>query len=242
MRAPELDRVVLAVGAAVLIGVLLMVASVMHANGTASSTRPHVTVIWSGNGPGGSPARAATTRAPALATGAETPHAPPGQALGVSVQPGRLTMTSTGDSVRFTHTGTRVANGGRYDGTLPVVTVVDARGSLVGWNATVSLQGIDGLSPAQLAGAQLCALPNAPTIVAGNPGEVSAAGRSCGGIDQPVTVFFARPKGGGGTFTDTATVALTVPSDVGVNPLTAYLAYLAPQFPAGARLSGAEHL
>jgi hypothetical protein len=165
-----------------------------------------------------------------VAGGAPGPaDVPASQTLGVSVLPGLLTMTPTGDSVMFTHSGDRIVNGGRYNGTLPVVTVVDARGSLVGWNATVSLQGIDGLTPSQLASAQLCATPNAPTIVAGNPGEVSAAPRSCAGIDQPVTVFFAQPKGGGGTFTDTAALTLTVPSDVGVDPLTAYLANLAPE-------------
>jgi hypothetical protein len=121
-------------------------------------------------------------------------------------------------------TFSRSGNGGdSYLGALPLVKVVDARGSLAGWDASVSLQGIDGLSSSELAGAQLCANPDTPTVVAGNLGEVRGAKNSCGGLGEPVSVFYAPSGGGGGTFTDTASLTLSIPAGK-AGPVTASLA------------------
>ncbi|MGA2472894.1 MAG: hypothetical protein ABSG39_05305 [Acidimicrobiales bacterium] len=49
-----------------------------------------------------------------------------------------------------------------HRGELSPVTVVDARGSLVGWRATVSLQAVAGENPAPLAHAFLCATAHRP--------------------------------------------------------------------------------
>jgi hypothetical protein len=42
-------------------------------------------------------------------------------------------------------------------------TVNDARGSLVGWRATVSLETVSGLDAAQLASTRLCVSPHPTT-------------------------------------------------------------------------------
>jgi hypothetical protein len=223
-RGTEHDGLVLAVGAVVLVGVLLMGAWVAHAEAISSSTPPHVKVAWSGSGSGpdggSSPAASPSTSAPAQASASNDGGL--SQTLAVPVLPGSLTISPTADSVTFSPQGN--GQGGAYLGTLPLVRVVDARGSLVGWDASVSLQGVDELSASQLASAQLCVNPDAPTTVAGNPGEVRAATQSCGGVGGPVSVFFAPASGGGGTFTDTAALTLRIPAGGAPNPMTATLA------------------
>jgi hypothetical protein len=145
------------------------------------------------------------------------------QTIGVSVLPGPLTVSPTSNSVTLTRNGKGHGAGEPYRGELPLVKVVDARGSLVGWNASVSLQGISGVSGSQLAGAQLCVSPNTPTVVAGIPTEVRSAQSSCGALGDAVSLFFAPPEGGGGTFTDTAGLKLVVPESA-PGQLTASLA------------------
>jgi hypothetical protein len=237
--------VVLAVGAVVLVGALLMGASVAR-EAIASSTPPHVKVAWSGTGRDGSSPVAATimtttgtTPGPAQApssndaiAGQTAPVNVVGaagaasgdlsQTLSVSVLPGSLTVSPTSDSATFSRSGN--AGGQAFRGDLAPVKVVDARGSLVGWNASISLQSVDGLSTAQLAGAQLCATPDTPTVVAGNPGDARAATPSCGRFGEPVSVFFAPAGGGGGTFADTAVLTLGLPAGITANPASATLA------------------
>ena len=131
------------------------------------------------------------------------------QTLSVSVLPGQLTVSPPTESVSLTKA--QGQGGGSLTGSLPTVTVVDARGSLVGWRATVSLQSVAGVSDSDLAKATLCVSPDAPTVVAGNPPEVSAGHQVCGGVDDPLQLFFAPPNGGGGTFSDTGTLTLRLP-------------------------------
>jgi hypothetical protein len=227
-RGTEHDGVVLAVGAVVLVGVLLMGAWVAHADAVSSITPPHVKVARSGTGPDGSSLAATTaTTTPASVQAPASNDGDLSQTLTASVRPGFLTINPTAgsvrpwaDSVTFSHDGN--GHGGPYRGTLPPVRVADARGSLDGWDATVSLQGIDGLSASQLAGALLCINPRRPAIVAGNPGEVRSAKNSCGGVGEPVSVLFAPPGGGGGTFTDTASLKLRFPGGA-ANPVSATL-------------------
>jgi hypothetical protein len=132
------------------------------------------------------------------------------QALVVSLRPGPLTITPATEAVSFTKVH-GAGNGGPKVGSPSTVTVVDARGSLVGWQATVSLQSVNGFSAADLAKAKLCVSPDAPTVVAGNPPEVKAGRHQCGSAGEALTLFYAPPNGGGGTFSDTGALTLIVP-------------------------------
>ena len=53
-----------------------------------------------------------------------------------------------------------------------------------------------------------------PTVVAGNPGDARGVQLSCAGVGEPVSVFFAPPQGGGGTFSDTAELTLIIPGGI----------------------------
>lgn len=141
------------------------------------------------------------------------------QTLEVSILPGNLTIAPATESISFAK-----ANGGHVAGSLSTVTVVDARGSLVGWNATVSLQSIDGVSAADLAKAKLCVSPDAVTVVAGNRPEVKSGQHACAKASGALTLFYAPPNGGGGTFSDTGSLTLQVPGSTLTSPVTATLA------------------
>ena len=157
----------------------------------------------------------ASTVSPAGAAGSSSgiaagPASSVQQTIGVSVLPGVMTVSPTTESVTLSRVG--LLHQSVYQGGLTPVTVHDARGSLVGWHATISLQGIGGVSTVTLARARLCASAAAPTMVAGNPADVvHGAARSCAGAGAPVSVFFAAPGGGGGTYSDTAGLTLAVP-------------------------------
>jgi hypothetical protein len=114
-------------------------------------------------------------------------------------------------------------NGVTMAGSLSPVTVVDARGSLVGWRATVSLQSVAGFSATELAQARLCVSPDAPTVVAGNPPEVKSAPHACANAGDPLTLFFAPPGGGGGTFTDAGDLTVLLPGAATPGTLAATL-------------------
>jgi hypothetical protein len=73
-----------------------------------------------------------------------------------------------------------------------IITVNDARDSLVGWRATVSLETVSGLDAAQLASTGLCVSSHPTTLVAGNPADVvRSSPRACAGPDEPISVTFA---------------------------------------------------
>jgi hypothetical protein len=144
------------------------------------------------------------------------------QTMEVSVLPGQLSITPAGETVSFTKAHGR-GNGGPQAGSLSTVTVVDARGSLVGWDATVSLQSVNGVSAADLAKARLCVTPDTPTVVAGNPPEVKAGRHACGKAGDALTLFDAPANGGGGTFSDIGSLTLRVPGRP-AGPATATLA------------------
>jgi hypothetical protein len=144
------------------------------------------------------------------------------QIIAVPINPGPLTVTPSSESVSFA--GADGSNGGRMAGSLSTVTVVDARGSLVGWDATVSLQSVDGVSAADLAKAKLCVSPDAVTVVAGNPPEVKAGRHACAKAGDALTLIYAPSNGGGGTFSDTGGLTLQVPGAKLASPVTATLA------------------
>lgn len=145
------------------------------------------------------------------------------QILSLTIRPGPLTITPSSESISFTQ-GRGRGEGESLAGSLSTVTVVDARGSLVGWRATVSLQSVAGLSAADLAKATLCLTPAERTVIAGNPPEVKSAHHSCGGVGAPLTLFYAPPNGGGGTFTDTGSLTLSLPGVTGASAASATLA------------------
>ena len=147
------------------------------------------------------------------------------QTIGLTVLPGPLTATPADETVTLS----QISPFGRaepdFEGVVSTITVDDARGSLVGWRATVTLQSVSGLSAVQVAGARLCVAPHPSTMVAGNPADVvGAAGRSCGRAGQPVPVFAASPGGGGGVYSDSAGAVLVVPGGVLPGSVTATVA------------------
>lgn len=142
------------------------------------------------------------------------------QTIAVVIRPGPLTVTPSSESITFT----RSHDGGSLASSLSPVTVVDARGSLVGWDATISLQSVEGVSAADLAAAKMCVSSDPVTVVAGNPPEVKAGKHTCGTVGDSLTLFYAPPNGGGGTFADTGRLTLDLPVAADASTLTATLA------------------
>ncbi len=217
----------MAVGVAALAGTLFVGGFAAYAATTAPGDPELVSVSW--NGPNDAPGdHATTTTAPAQVVDVPSTATGSGggvqQTLDVAVLPGPLTVEPATESVSLS---VRPFGLGEpfYVGGLSPITVVDARGSLVGWRATVSLQAIPGLDAQQLAQAELCAAPRPPTMVAGNPDDdVRGAPRACAGSGRPIPVFFAAPGGGGGTYSDSAGLELIVPGWTSSSHLTASLA------------------
>ena len=201
---------------------LVLGGAIAHAAETAPATAVSVSVSGSGPGaPAGDPT-STTSSAPvtpgggavvdAGATASGEPGASVQQTIGVSVLPGSLTVSPGAESVTLSQVDLLGQALPVYRGELAPVTVVDARGSLVGWRrATVTLQSVAGADAALLADARVCAGAPGPTMVAGNPSDVvQGEARSSAGIGQPVSVFWAAPGGGGGTYRDTATLTVLV--------------------------------
>jgi hypothetical protein len=204
------------------------------APGPASATT--VTATPAPGSPGGSPAPSSlppvrispipgwnptngngVATAPGLAGGSTSVQ----QELVLAVTPGPLTASPGSESVVLSRPGAGRGPNGQgqgpaFGGGLGAVTVIDARGSLAGWSATVTLHSVSGLDAAQVAGARLCVSPAAPAMVAGNPADVvRRAPSSCGAPGEPISLFFAAPGGGGGTYTGTAGLSLDVPGAPG---------------------------
>jgi hypothetical protein len=217
---------------------------IAHAATAAESAGPAaVSVSWTGPdgqpvGPDGAPVTATTVASgtdngtvsppPSAPTGVSVAGASDGasasldQTISVSILPGPMTVSPTSESVAFSQSHGQ-GQGGPYRGSVAPVTVVDARGSLVGWNATVTLQSVTGLDDAQLAHARLCITPDPVTVVAGNPPEVRSGAHTCGSVGDPLTLFDAPPNGGGGTFSDTGALSLWLPGTATGNQVTASL-------------------
>ncbi len=204
-----------------------------YAAATAPGDPELVSVSWTGpNDAPGDHTAALTTTGPAQVVNVPSTASGSGggvqQTLNVAVLPGPLTVEPPTESVSLSQVRPFGLGEPFYLGELSPITVVDARGSLVGWRATVSLQAIPGLDAQQLAQAELCAAPRPPTMVAGNPDDVvRGAPRSCAGSGRPIPVFFAAPGGGGGTYSDSAGLELIVPGWTSSSHLTASLAVAA---------------
>ena len=223
-----------------LAGAALLGAWIIHANAVASATSPSVAISWSG--PDGTAGEPADTPGPKVhhhhhddhgegddhGRGSKhRHHHPPAGGSGVlqtfalTVLPVPPHVTPTSESISLTRAHGRGA-GGPFTGELSTITVV-ATGSVTGWHASVSLVALN--SDATLTGARLCIKPDSPTLIDGNPGDVVRANpRSCGTIGDSFPVFFAAPGGGGGTYSDTATVRLIVPGGIDASEVTATVA------------------
>ena len=211
-----------------LVGCLGLGGSMARAAVDPAPSTPSLTVSWTGpDGSTGTPAPPGSpgaSDAPAATAPSEDSSALV-QTIGVAVLPGPLTVSPTAPSVDLSSVAVFGHRSSFSGGAVPPLTVVDARGSLVGWRAAVTLQAISGADAALLAHVEVCARPAAPTRVDGNPADVvRAAPPSCAAAGQPLPVFWAAPGGGGGTYRDTATLALLVPGPGLPAHLTASLA------------------
>lgn len=193
-----------------------------------SDSPPIVSVSSSGTGQGSTPTTTPTTwttpstgdtASDGVTDDAVSSGSSVAQIVAVSVFPGPLTVTPSTASVVF-----GPSTNGTSDGTLPEITVVDARGSLVGWRATVTLQSINGIPTTDLAQARLCLRPSAAVAVAGRQSEVRTGHHHCGVAGDPLTLFFAPPDGGGGTFDDSGRVTLQLPGAPDASSFSATLA------------------
>ncbi|MGW1990908.1 hypothetical protein [Embleya sp. NPDC001921] len=131
------------------------------------------------------------------------------QSLTGTITPGGLTMTQTAAGIDF---GTTTLNGRvqTMHAALNRVTVVDARGSELGWQLTGSVSDLTSdrgtIPAANVAWTPSCAATQ------GSPSTVSSG--STGPIGSGATLCTQAPGAGptGGTFTADAALALTVPA------------------------------
>jgi hypothetical protein len=218
----------LGLGVAVAAALLCIGGPIAFAMATASASPVSVSVTWSGpGGPDHSPSgptstsTTTTTATPVAATGESSSVE---QILSVSILPGPLTVSPTSELVALTDLRAFGHSTPFYRGDLFPITVDDARGSLVGWRTTVSLQTVSGLDAAQLASTRLCVSPHPTTFVAGNPADiVRSSPRACAGPGDPIAVFFAASGGGGGEYSDTPGISLALPDGTSSSAVTASL-------------------
>ena len=210
---------------AAVVALLLLVGGAL-ANGamSASGAPPSVVVSETGTAQSAPSPNVPTSSTSSTSSTSIDQNAPVGsgsaeQAISVSVLPGPLTVTPSSESISLTR-----LSDGSWQAPVSTVTVVDARGSLVGWQATVTLRSLNGVTPTELAQARLCVSPDAVVTVAGRTSEVRSGRDACGNVGDPLTLFFAPPGGGGGTFDDTGRVTLESPATAGTDPVTATLA------------------
>ncbi|WP_051796189.1 beta-xylosidase [Streptomyces sp. NRRL S-87] len=156
---------------------------------------------------------------PAAYTVTDAAPLPPGsQKVGVTVEPGGLTMTQAGEEIALSPVP--YGQGGTARGRIRPVTVKDARGGPAGWTLTGRLTDFTGPAGGRIDGAGLRWTPSCTTkdgspstCVPGTPGPVGADGATLAGTPDAALV--------GGEFTVGADVDLTVP------PYTAPGAYAA---------------
>jgi hypothetical protein len=219
---------------AIVLGTLVVGGVTTYAAATETAHSQFVSLsgtpaVVSDTGQNSSTTTTTTTPAPPTAQTVDSATGSPGipaqQTIGIAILPGPLTVTPSAESVPLTQLRPFGQAGPLYQGSISTITVDDARGSLVGWRATVSLQAVSGLDAAQLASTRLCVSPHPTTLVAGNPADVvRSSPRACAGPGDPLSVFFAAPGGGGGEYSDTAAIGLVLPNGSSPSGATASLA------------------
>jgi len=117
--------------------------------------------------------------------------------MGLQVTGGPLSVTPA-HAILVLH---RIGGGRNFDAALPRVTVVDARGTLAGWTATVS-------GEAPLIG-DLSVRPGTPVALSGRQDEVGGGRPGRVGPHTATPVATALAGGGGGEFAVGGTVVLS---------------------------------
>ena len=190
----------MAIGVAALAGTLFVGGVAAYAAATAPGDPELVSVSWTGpNDAPGDRTPTTTARAPVVDTPSTASVSRAGgvqQTLDVAVLPGPLTVEPATESVSLSQVRPFGFGEPFYAGGVPI-TVLDARGSLVGWRATVSLQALPGLDARQLRAGRTVRRPHArPPWWRGTPTmSLRGAPRSCAGSGQPIPVFWAAPGG-----------------------------------------------
>ena len=150
------------------------------------------------------PGAAVGTRAPERllpATGEEA------ASMAVAVAPGPLAISVEDGPLVLERLPGR-GNSTRYRGTLPAVRVIDARGSLAGWQVVVRL--IAPETP-EASGARLFFQPGGPDAVSGQARGVRASRPVWSALGDSLSLFHAEPGYGNGAFDDDASVELFLP-------------------------------
>jgi hypothetical protein len=135
----------------------------------------------------------------------------------VSVLPGSLSV-STAQTPLVLQRMPGAGHTTRYRGLLPSVRVVDMRGSLIGWSATVRF-----FAPSSVPGTglRLRTRPGQPVVVSGLRTGIHSGTLEWTAFETPVALFEAESGSGAGTYDDDAVVELVLPfaSDIASIPL-----------------------
>jgi hypothetical protein len=115
------------------------------------------------------------------------------QQLIVPVLPGPLTISPATVTVSMRRNG----NGNHYTGAIPTITVVDARGTLAGWRATVTLVSATGVHAPRI-DARL--FPDRPVVVYGDAFGVGRAHPGALDDGSAQLLCSAMREHGGGTY------------------------------------------
>lgn len=204
-----------------LFGRLLVVAAVAVA-AMALVRRPSGESLAAWTVAGDAPASAPSPAAPVAATegfswrldppSSAAESLPPGgtaQDVAVPIGRGRLSATPQRQTVVLHPSRT----GGSYVGSLTPVTVIDARGSLDGWTATLRLNAPSASGPVRFT-------PASPRAVTGNQAEVAVGHPGTLTTDAPLVIGYANSGGGGGTFVVDGRLSIDRDADAGTGDVT----------------------
>jgi len=135
-----------------------------------------------------------------------------GGSLAVAVTPGSLSISPT-PSLLTLERGPGTGRTTRYVGLLPVVRVIDTRGSLLGWDATVTFFRPSSIPATDL---RLRVHPGRPTVASGQSKGIRSAVPEWIAFDTQVALFAAEPGYGAGAYDEDARIELVLPfaSDV----------------------------
>lgn len=152
--------------------------------------------------------------APTPAGGTVGAPQPAGQVAQLAVRPGLLGVGPTVERLRFRPESPRASR--RLVATLAPVRIVDARGTLAGWEATVALDRpghrAEGRRSPRSRPVLFCVRAGTPSMVSGNAADrVVAARPSCAPAGRPVPLVWAAPGGGGGTYEAGAVLTVLAP-------------------------------
>lgn len=136
-------------------------------------------------------------------------HGTAAQEVAIPIGRGRLSATPQRQTVvlRPSRTGARAV------GSLIPVTVIDARGSLEGWKATIRLSAVSSRGRVRFT-------PGLPRAVTGNPAEAAPGLPGALTTAAPVVIAYAGRGGGGGTFVVDGQITLDRGADASTGDVT----------------------